>query len=630
MAHDASDCGSTLLDEGRGIKDNSSNMGRKPAVYDEKAIKTLDALAHIRLRTGMYVGRLGDGSHPQDGIYILLKEVIDNSVDEFIMGAGSRIEVHRGEDAISVRDYGRGIPLGKVIDCVSKINTGGKYSDDVFQFSVGLNGVGTKAVNALSTDFEVRSYREKKYVSANFREGKLLQKKEGKNAKVRRGTYISFTPDRKIFPKFSWNEEFINRRLRYYAYLNSGLTMKFNGKSFVSHGGLKDLLNEEIGNEPTIYSSMHYKEGRLEFAFTHTSNYGETYFSFVNGQYTIDGGTHQTAFRLGMLKGINEYAGIAYTGEDVREGLIGAIAIKLKDPVFESQTKNKLGNTDIRNWIAGTVREQVQLWLHKNEVQAEKLLEKIRTNEKIRQELSAIKKQARERAKKVAIHIPKLIDCKIHYGDTKEARREDSSIFLTEGDSAGGAMIQARDVYTQAIFCLKGKPLNCFGLKRDAVYRNEELYNIMRALGIENGLEGLRYNRVIIATDADVDGMHIRNLLLTYFLRYFEELVTKGHLYILETPLYRLRDKTGTVYCYNAEERTRCQEKMRNAEITRFKGLGEISPREFKQFIGDTLRLIPIHIQSMGTVHKTLEFLMGKNTPDRKAFIINNLAADIV
>jgi len=605
-------------------------MTSKKTVYDEKSIKTLDALAHIRLRTGMYVGRLGDGSHPQDGIYVLLKEVVDNSVDEFILGSGDAIEITRTGKRVSVRDYGRGIPLGKVVDCVSKINTGGKYSDDVYQFSVGLNGVGTKAVNALSSEFEVCSWREGKYVRASFREGKLIEQKEGRKGKSRNGTLITFLPDEKIFKNYEWNEDFIRKRLRYYAYLNSGLTIRYNKEEFHSNRGLADLLLEEIGNEHKCYDVLHFRDQHLEFAFTHTNNYGENYFSFVNGQYTIDGGTHLSAFRTGVLRGVNEYAGVSFTGDDVREGMTGVVSVKLKEPVFESQTKNKLGNTEIRTWISNEVKDHLLIWLHKNEEEAGKLIDKVKSNERLRKELSTIKKQARERAKKVAIHIPKLIDCKVHYGDTKDARRAETSIFLTEGDSAGGAMIQARDVATQAIFSLKGKPLNCYGLKRDTVYKNEELYNIMRALGIEDGLEGLRYNRIVIATDADVDGMHIRNLLLTYFLHYFEELVTKGHVYILETPLFRVRDKKQTIYCYSETERDQAMDSLRSPEVTRFKGLGEISPGEFKQFIGDEIRLTPVDIHSMGEVHRTLDFLMGKNTPTRREFIVKNLKVDVV
>jgi topoisomerase IV subunit B len=605
-------------------------MAKAKVSYDEKSIQTLDALEHIRLRTGMYIGRLGDGSNSMDGIYILLKEVVDNSVDEFIMGEGKVIEIERKKETVAVRDYGRGIPLGKVIDVVSKVNTGGKFNDDVFQFSVGLNGVGTKAVNALSSEFEVVSYREGKYVQALFKDGKLAGQKEGRDPKARNGCLFRFTPDTKIFSAYEWNDEFIFKRLRYYAYLNAGLKFLYNGQAVVSQQGLLDLLLEEIGEENTHYDIAHFKGPNLEFAFTHTPNYGENYFSFVNGQFTVDGGTHQTAFRLGVLKAIDEYAGQNFAAEDVREGMIGAVAIKIKDPVFESQTKHKLGNNEIRGWVADDTKQQVLTWLHKNGEQARKLIEKIRSNERIRKELSTIKKQAREMARKVEIHIPKLTDCKIHFTDLKDKRREETSIFLTEGDSAGGPMIQSRDVYTQAIFSLRGKPLNVYGLKKDTVYKNEELYNIMRALGIEDDMEGLRYNKVVIATDADVDGMHIRNLLLTYFLHYFEELVLKGHVFLLETPLFRVRTKNETVYCYSEQERDTAMARLKGPEVTRFKGLGEISPHEFKQFMGDSIRLTEVQIQSMGSVHKTLEFLMGKNTPERKKFIVNNLVTDVL
>ncbi|TVR13282.1 MAG: type IIA DNA topoisomerase subunit B [Planctomycetota bacterium] len=603
-------------------------MAKKTSVaYDEKAIQTLDPLQHIRLRTGMYIGRIGDGSNPNDGIYVLIKEVIDNAIDEFIMGAGKKVEITFDGETVSVRDFGRGIPLGKVVDCVSKINTGGKYNDDVFQFSVGLNGVGTKAVNALSQHFEVCSWRDGKYKRATFTQGKITNEQGGK-ASDPNGTLVSFRPDPEIFPKIKWNEDYIRRRLRYYAYLNAGLTLIFNGERLVSKDGLADLLREELGEEETIYPIFHHREERLEFAFTHTGNYGETYYSFVNGQYTNDGGTHQSAFREGVLKGVNEFAKKNFAGEDVRDGLIGAVAIKMQDPVFESQTKNKLGSTEVRSWIVDAVKKAVVVWMHRNKADAERLLEKVRSNERIRTELASIKKQAKERAKKVAIRIPKLTDCKVHLGD-KDSRAEDTTIFLTEGDSAGGAMTQSRDVYTQAIFALKGKPLNCHGMKLDAVYKNEELYNIMRALGIEDGISGLRYNKVVIATDADVDGMHIRNLLLTYFLRYFEDLVVHGHVFILETPLYRVRNKQETVYCYSEQEGHDAQKRIKNHEITRFKGLGEISPREFGQFIGDDIRLVPVDLGSLGEVAKALEFYMGNNTPERRTFIENNLIADI-
>ncbi len=608
---------------------SASGPRKKNVAYDEKAIQTLDALEHIRLRTGMYIGRLGDGSTPVDGIYVMLKEVVDNSIDEFIMGVGKKIEIEREGATISVRDYGRGIPLGKVIECVSQINTGGKYNDDVFQFSVGLNGVGTKAVNALSSGFEVKSVREGKFKQAFFERGKLENEKSGKTDEPD-GTFIRFTPDPEIFDEYEWREEFIEHRLRYYAYLNSGLRLLYNKETYQSRNGLKDLLSDELGEAQPLYEIAHHQDDRFEFAFTHGNAYGESYFSFVNGQYTNDGGSHQSAFREGLLKGVNEYARKSYAGEDVRDGIVAAIAVKLQDPVFESQTKNKLGSADVRGWLVPAVKDKVVRWAHEHPEDAKALLEKVSLNEKIRKELSAIKKEARERAKKVAIRIPKLVDCKFHYDDPKAKRREETTIFLSEGDSAAGVMVPTRDVYTQAIYSLKGKPLNVHGLKRDAIYKNEELYNIMRALGIEDSLEGLRYNRVVLATDADVDGMHIRNLLLTFFLRYFEELVLKGHVYILETPLFRVRNKKETRYCYSEKERDQAEKAIKGAEVTRFKGLGEISPKEFGQFIGEGMRLVQVGVGSMGEVEKSLDFFMGKNTPSRRDFIVENLATDVV
>jgi topoisomerase-4 subunit B len=605
-------------------------MPKKPVAYDEKTIQTLDALSHIRKRTGMYIGRIGDGSHVQDGIYVMLKEIIDNCIDEFIMGHGKQVAITLAGNEVTVRDFGRGIPLGKVVECVSQINTGGKYNDDVFQFSVGLNGVGTKAVNALSQEFEVISYRDGKAKRALFSRGVLQEEKMLRAPNEPSGTWVRFVPDSQIFAKYAWNQAFIERRLQYYAYLNSGLTLDFNGAQFHSAAGLEDLLAEEMGTEAALYPIFHCKLERLEFALTHTSNYGESYFSFVNGQYTNDGGTHQSAFREGVLKGVTEFADRSFAGEDVREGLIGAVAVKVQDPVFESQTKNKLGSTDVRAWVVQAVKEQVVLWLHRQPEHAQVLLEKVRANERIRKELASVKKDARERAKKVAIRIPKLIDCKLHYTQDKERRRDETSIFLTEGDSAGGAMIQSRDVYTQAIFTLKGKPLNCHGLSRDVVYKNEELYNIMRALGIEDGIEGLRYNRVVIATDADVDGMHIRNLLLTYFLRFFEDLVVQGHIYILETPLFRVRNKKEVVYCFSEAERDQAMKRLTTPEVTRFKGLGEISPSEFGQFIQPKgMRLEQVIVRSMKETHRALDFFMGKNTPERRQFIVKNLIDDI-
>ena len=602
----------------------------RPVSYDEKTIQTLDALAHIRKRTGMYIGRIGDGSHPQDGIYVLLKEVVDNSIDEFIMGHGTRVNIQLSGNEVRVRDFGRGIPLGKVVECVSQINTGGKYNDAVFQFSVGLNGVGTKAVNALSREFEVISYREGKFKRARFCRGVLQEENSGTAKQEPNGTFVRFVPDEQIFGSYAFRDEFIASRLRYYAFLNSGLTIYCNDVPYHAQNGLNDLLLHEMGDETPLYPVIYVRAERIEFAFTHTSSYGEKYFSFVNGQYTNDGGTHQSAFREGVLKGVSEVYGRSFAGEDVREGIVGAVAVKVQDPVFESQTKNKLGSTEVRGPIVAQVKEQVELWLHKHSEAKEALLDKVRSNERIRKELASVKKEARERARKVAVRIPKLTDCKVHFGELKERRRLESSIFLTEGDSAGGAMVPSRDVYTQAIFTLKGKPLNCFGLSRDAIYKNEELYNIMRALGIEDSLDGLRYNKVIIATDADVDGMHIRNLLLTYFLRFFEDLVARGHVYILETPLFRVRNKKESRYCYSEAERDRAMAALPHCEVTRFKGLGEISPSEFGQFIQPkTMRAAAVQLGSSGQTLRALSFYMGKNTPERRNFIVDHLIDDI-
>jgi len=597
------------------------NKNAKPAIYDESKIKTLSSLEHIRLRTGMYIGRLGDGSNPDDGIYVLLKEVIDNAIDEFIMGYGKKIEVNINKGVVSIRDYGRGIPLGKVIDCVSTINTGAKYNDDVFQFSVGLNGVGTKAVNALSSHFKVISYRDGQYSEAVFSRGDLKSKKRGK-ANQANGTYVEFIPDSGIFNDYEFNYEYIEKRLWNYAYLNSGLRLYFGKQKFESRNGLLDLLENEVGDK-TVYKLVHYKGKQIEFSFTHTQTYGETYFSFVNGQYTSDGGTHLSAFREGILKGINEFFKKNYSGVDVRDGIGGAIAIKLKNPIFESQTKNKLGNTEIRSWIVSEVRSGVVDFLHKNADASRQLESKIIQNEKLRTELNAVKKEAKEAAKRIEIKNPNLHDCKYHL--TNGAKGEKSTIFLTEGQSAGGSIISARDVMTQAIFTLRGKIQNVFGRNRAAIYQNEELYNMMMALGIEEDIENLRYNRIVLATDADVDGFHIRNLLLTFFLSYFEELVVAGHVFILETPLFRVRNKKETRYCYNEKERNIAIKEIRNPEVTRFKGLGEISPKEFGQFIGENMRLIEVNVKSVKNVPGTLRFYMGKNTPQRREYIMENL-----
>lgn len=593
--------------------------------YDESTVLSLDALSHIRLRSGMYIGRLGDGSHPDDGIYVMLKEAIDNSIDEFIMGHGKKILISLNEktSTVSVRDFGRGIPLGKVIECVSQINTGAKYNDDVFQFSVGLNGVGTKAVNALSAHFMVRSYREGEFVEASFSQGKLLNKKKGKT-KEESGTFIEFTPDKEIFKKFSFHKDLILKRLWHYAYLNTGLTLFFNDEKIFSKNGLLDLLNEEV-KEDKLYEPLHYRGKTLEFAFLHSSSYGETYFSFVNGQYTQDGGTHLSAFREGILKGINEYSKKNFQGIDIREGIVATLLVKVKDPMFESQTKNKLSNNEIRSPIVQEVKEAVQQLLHTNENTAKLIIDRVIFNEKLRKELSAVKKEAKEKQKKISFKIPKLRDCKFHCGDDSKEGQE-SMIFLTEGDSASASIVMTRNPLTQAVFSLRGKPLNVHGMKLDQLYKNEEMYNLMSALNIEEDISSLRYNKVILATDADVDGMHIRNLLITFFLTYFESLVLHGHLYILQTSLFKVRNSEKTIYCYSEEEKEIAEKELkRGIEITRFKGLGEISPDEFAPFIGKEIRLVQVMIQNLSDVKPTLEFYMGKNTPDRKAFIMQNL-----
>src|SRR5579864_2011590 len=556
-------------------------------VYDESKIKTLSSLEHIRLRTGMYIGRIGDGSHYDDGCYILLKEVIDNAIDEFIMGAGKEVQVGIADKAVTVRDFGRGIPLGKVIECVSQINTGAKYNDDVFQFSVGLNGVGTKAVNALSKEFLVRSFREGQFVEALFKQGKLKKENKGKTAEPD-GTLIRFEPDPDIFKEVEFKPEHVERRLRHYSYLNSGLKLFYNGQTFQSKRGLLDLVMEDLqadGSEP-IYPPLHYAEKTLEFCFTHSnSRFGETFYSFVNGQYTSDGGTHLSAFREGLLKAVNEYGHEKFEGDDVRESMVGAVAIRLKDPVFESQTKNKLGNTEIRTELVNRVREELLHFFNRNKEIAEKIIAKVQDTRQLRKELQEVKKLARERAKAITIRIPQLKDCKEHFNKAK-GKGKGTMVFLTEGQSAAGSIVSCRNVENQAIFVLKGKPLNVWDLKRDIVYKNDEMYNLMRSLDIEDNLEGLRYEKVVLATDADVDGLHIRNLLITYFFRFFDHLVHDGHLHVLETPLFRVRNKEETIYCYSEEARDEAIKKLgKNGEVTRFKGLGEISPAEFKQFI---------------------------------------------
>jgi len=593
------------------------------AEYDESKVTTLSSIEHIRLRTGMYIGRLGDGSHPDDGIYVLFKEVMDNSVDEFIMGHGRRIRVKHDDTSCSVRDYGRGIPLGKLIECVSEINTGAKYNTDVFMFSVGLNGVGAKAVNALSSRFRVSAYRDGNYRTLEFERGVLTLDDTG-HTRERDGTLVEFTPDREIFGKYTFRQEYLEKRVQHYAYLNARLKIQLNDLTIVSENGLKDLLCDEAG-ETSIYPVIYFREKTIEFALTHTTEYGERYLSFANGQHTSSGGAHLSAFKEGILKGVNAYSGKGFSGDDVREGIIAAVSVRLKEPVFESQTKTRLGNTDIRSWIVGTVKHEIEQYLHRHTDVAEMLVDKVQMNQKIRTELQSVKKKARERAKQVAIRIPNLKDCKIHLGDS-DPRAEESTIFITEGASAAGSIVASRNVHTQAVYALKGKPLNCYGLRRDTLYKNEEIYNVMRALNIENATGGLRFNRVVLATDADVDGMHIRNLLITLFLHFFEGLVLDEHLYILETPLFRVRNAKETVYCYSKEERDHAAARLgKKVEITRFKGLGEISPGEFGQFISSDMKLVPVAITRLKDIPDLLSFFMGRNTPVRRQFIMDNL-----
>jgi DNA gyrase subunit B/topoisomerase-4 subunit B len=604
----------------------------KKHAYDESKIKTLSSLEHIRLRTGMYIGRIGSGAHYDDGCYILLKEVIDNAIDEYIMGYGKEVQITIEGTKVSVRDFGRGIPLGKVVDCVSKINTGAKYNDDVFQFSVGLNGVGTKAVNALSKDFFVRSHRGGEYVEASFKQGLVKGQKNGKADAEPDGTFIRFEPDPTIFKETEFRAEHVERRLRHYAYLNTGLKLVFNGKTFQSRNGLLDLVMEDLEGDHSepIYPPLHFSSKMLEFCFTHSnSRYGETFYSFVNGQFTSDGGTHLSAFREGLLKAVNEYSRSSYEGDDVREAMVGAVSIRLKDPVFESQTKNKLGNTELRSELVNKVREELLHFFNRNKEVAEKILAKVEDTKQLRKELQEVKKLARERAKAITIRIPQLKDCKVHF-DKAKGKGKGSMVFITEGQSAAGSIVSCRDVNTQAIFVLKGKPLNVWDLKRDIVYKNDEMYNLMRSLDIEDNLEGLRYDKVILATDADVDGLHIRNLMITYFFRFFEQLVHDGHLFVLETPLFRVRNKEQTIYCYSEHERDEAAKKLgKSAEITRFKGLGEINPSEFKQFIGPNMRLSQVEYANKPQAASILGFYMGKNTPDRKDYIMANLVVPV-
>ncbi|MBE6386898.1 MAG: type IIA DNA topoisomerase subunit B [Lentisphaerae bacterium] len=595
--------------------------------YTADAITHLDPLEHVRKRPGMYIGRTGNGSHPDDGIYILLKEVIDNSIDEFIMGCGRRVDVTIEDNAVSIRDYGRGIPLEKLVECVSVMNTGGKYSDDVFQFSIGLNGVGTKAVNALSIEFTVKSIRDGKFREAKFSRGKLLDTVEGECTE-KNGTFVRFVPDNEIFPDYKFRNEYISKRLWMYAYLNSGISLYYNGERYYSANGLQDLLDSETG-EDKLYDIIYYKSKDIEFSLTHSDRYGENALSFVNGQYTSDGGTHLSAFKEGVLKGINEYSGKSFKADAIRDGMVGVIAVKVKEPNFESQTKNKLVNTDVRGPIVAQVSAAVADFLHKNKEIAECVLDKVQRNEQMHRKIQEVKKMSRETTQKMVLRIPKLKDCKYHVGAKwpRGTEPRETMIFLTEGDSAAGSLVKKRDVECQAIFALRGKPKNAYGENIEMIYKNEELNFLIQALGIEESTENLRYDKVIIATDADVDGLHIRNLLLTFFLCFYEQLVLSGHLYILETPLFRVsKPKESPIYCYNESERDAAAAKLGSkAEITRFKGLGEISPDDFGEFIGENIRLSPVSLDNMRGIPEILKFYMGENTPERKEYIMQNL-----
>ncbi len=600
--------------------------------YSEDSIRTLDWKEHIRLRPGMYIGKLGDGASQDDGIYVLIKEVIDNAIDEFIMGFGKTIEVTIDESRVTVRDYGRGIPLGKVVECVSRINTGAKYDSKVFKKTVGLNGVGTKAVNALSNSFRIESIREGQSKSAEFASGKLIRENEITTSNERTGTVVTFRPDDTIFGKFRFIDEYIEKLLWNYVFLNRGLTIIFNGRRLVSKNGLLDLLNRNI-DTPVCYPIIHIQEEDLEFAFTHsTSQYSEEYYSFVNGQHTTQGGTHQAAFREALNKTIREFYKKDFDANDIKTSLMVAFSIKVQEPVFESQTKTKLGSQymepdgpSIRNYIGDILKRRLDNYLHMHQDVAEALLKKIVQSERDRKEMANIKKLARERVKKASLHNKKLRDCRVHYSDN-HAQRLDTTLFITEGDSASGSITKARNVNTQAVFSLKGKPLNSYGLSKKIVYENEEFNLLQAALNIEESLENLRYNNVVVATDADVDGMHIRLLLLTFFLQFFPDLVRNGHLYILQTPLFRVRNKKTTHYCYTDQEKLQAIRSLgANPEITRFKGLGEISPDEFSNFIGKNIRLDPVILRKDLSLNEILRFYMGKNTPERQQFIIENL-----
>ncbi|HEX8427508.1 DNA topoisomerase IV subunit B [Hymenobacter sp.] len=601
--------------------------------YTEDSIRSLDWREHIRLRPGMYIGKLGDGSAYDDGIYVLVKEVIDNSIDEHVMGHGRTIDIKISDQRVQVRDYGRGIPLGKVVDVVSKINTGGKYDSKVFQKSVGLNGVGTKAVNALSNYFLVQSVREGLMKSAEFSQGNLVQDPKAVKTSQRNGTLITFQPDDTIFRNYRFIPEYLENQIWNYVYLNAGLTINFNGQKYYSERGLFDLLSRKIDEESRRYDIIHLKGEDIELALTHGNDYGEEYYSFVNGQYTTQGGTHLAAFREAVVKTLREFYKKEYDAADIRGSIVAAISVRVQEPVFESQTKTKLGSINmghdgpsVRGFILDFVKEHLDNYLHKNPNTAEALRKRIEQNERERKDMAGVKKLANQRAKKANLHNRKLRDCRFHLGEGKQEQEALTTLFITEGDSASGSITKSRNVETEAVFSLRGKPLNCFGLKKKIVYENEELNLLQHALNIEEGIEGLRYNRVVVATDADVDGMHIRLLLLTFFLQFFPDLVRNGHVFILETPLFRVRNKKTTIYCYNEQEKQNAMRQLgRNPEVTRFKGLGEISPDEFGKFIGDNIKLEPVILQSDRSIQQVLNYYMGKNTPARQEFIIENL-----
>jgi topoisomerase IV subunit B len=608
-------------------------------MYTEDNIRSLDWKEHIRLRPGMYIGKLGDGSTPDDGIYVLLKEVLDNSIDEYVMGFGKEIEVKIEDGKVEVRDYGRGIPLGKVIDCVSKINTGGKYDSKAFKKSVGLNGVGTKAVNALSSYFRIQSFRDGETKLAEFSKGDLTLDVPVKPQSEKNGTYTVFIPDGDIFKKYRFRPEVVENQLWNYAYLNAGLRLRYNGQIFYSKDGLLDLMSRKTAGENLVYPIIHLKGEDIEVAMSHGNHYGEQYYSFVNGQHTTQGGTHLAAFREAVVKTIREFYNKNFDPQDIRSSIIAAVSVRVEEPVFESQTKTKLGSQNIapdgpsmRSFVTDFLKTELDNYLHRNPEAAQALLKRIMQSERERKEIAGIKKLANERAKKANIHNKKLRDCRIHYNDEKAdpLQRNRTTVFITEGDSASGSITKARDVQTQAVFSLRGKPLNCFGMTKKVVYQNEEFNLLQHALNIEDSLDDLRYNQVVIATDADVDGMHIRLLLLTFFFQFFPDLVRNGHLFILETPLFRVRDKKQTFYCYSEEEKQAAVQSLRGkAEITRFKGLGEISPDEFSDFIGGDIRLIPVVLPDDTKIEDVLSYYMGKNTPERQEFIIDNLRVEL-